>query len=78
MSTLTHVFSSVLGVPEESITPETSPQNTPAWDSLNAIILITEIEHALDLRFEYAEAMEVKNFADVLKLVASKGKDAYA
>ena len=78
MSTLTHIFSSVLGVPEEKVTPELAPANTPSWDSLNAIILLTEIEKALDTRFEYDEAMKITCFADVLKLVASKGKDPYA
>ena len=78
MSKLTNIFSSVLGVPEASVTPELSPQNTPTWDSLNAIILLTEIESAFDARFSYDEAMNIKNFGDVLTLVASKGKDPHA
>ena len=78
MSQLTHIFSSVLGVDEKAVDPSMSPQNTPSWDSLNAIILITEIEKAFDMRFEYDEAMAVKNFADVCKLLSSKGKDPYA
>jgi acyl carrier protein len=75
MSKLTHIFSSVLGVPEAKVTAELSPANTASWDSLNAIILLTEIEKAFDTRFEYKEAMAIKNFGDVEKLVASKGKD---
>lgn len=78
MSKLTHIFSSVLGVEESAVTPALSPENTPSWDSLNAIILLTEIEKAFDARFEYAEAMGIKNFGDVEKLVASKGKDPHA
>ena len=78
MSKLTHVFASVLGVPEEKVTAELSPQNTPAWDSLNAIILLTEIEKAFDVRFEYAEAMAIKDFGGACSLVASKGKDPHA
>lgn len=72
------IFASVLGVDEVSITPETSPQNTPQWDSLNAIILITEIEKAFGIRFSYDEAMAVKNFGDAITLVGSKGVDANA
>ncbi len=78
MSKLTHIFSSVLGVEESRVTPALSPQNTPSWDSLNAIILLTEIEKAFDARFEYDEAMGIKDFGDVLKLVESKGKDPHA
>ena len=78
MSKLTHIFSSVLGVDETAVVPSLSPANTAAWDSLNAIILLTEIEKAFDTRFEYDEAMSIKNFGDVEKLVASKGKDPHA
>lgn len=78
MSKLTNIFSSVLGVDEKTVTPELSPHNTSAWDSLNSIILLTEIEKAFDVRFAYDEAMAIKNFGDVLKLVASKGKDPHA
>lgn len=73
MSKLTHIFSSVLGVPEAEITPEFSPQTVSAWDSLNAIILLTEIEKAFDMKFDFNEAMEIKNFSDVLVLIESKG-----
>lgn len=66
------VFASVLGVDKGTINGDTSPGNTPAWDSMNAIILITEIEKAFGIRFNYDEAMGVKNFTDVLNLVKSK------
>ena len=75
MSILTRIFSSVLGLDEAAVTPTLSPESTPSWDSLNAIILLTEIEKALDTRFEYEEAMAIKNFGDVRALVASKGKN---
>ncbi len=77
MSTLTRIFSSVLGIPEEEVTPTLSPQTISAWDSLNAIILLTEIEKAFKTKFSYEEAMAVKNFGDVLELVASRGGDPH-
>lgn len=73
MSKLTKIFSDVLGVDETKVTPTLSPENTSSWDSLNAIILLTEMEKALNIRFDYDEAMSIKNFADVLELVKSKG-----
>ncbi len=77
MSKLTHIFASVLGIEESAITAELSPENTETWDSLNAIILLTEIEKAFDTRFEFEEAMNIKNFGDVTALVSSKHKDPY-
>lgn len=77
MDRLKHVFASVLGISKDSITPELSPQTTPTWDSLNAIVLITEIEKEFSVTFAYAEAMGVKNFGDVVALVQSKGIDLH-
>ena len=72
MDILKKIFSSVLGIDVEKITPDTSPENTSSWDSLNAIVLITEIEKAFSVKFAYDEAMGVKNFGDVIILVKSK------
>lgn len=77
MSKLTHVFSSVLGIDEAEVVADLSPKNNSAWDSLNAIILITEIEKIYETRFDYEEAMAIKNFGDVLALIASKGMDPH-
>ena len=68
------VFARVLNMEESQITSELSPQNTPAWDSLNAIVLVTEIEKAYDVKFDYDEVMAIKNFADAEKLLIQKGK----
>ena len=75
MSILTTIFSRILGVKEEEVISDLSPENTPSWDSLNAIILVTEIEKAFAVKFSFDEAMAVKNFYDVGKLVEAKGKD---
>jgi acyl carrier protein len=72
MNRLKDIFASVLGIGPETITPGTSPENTPSWDSLNAIVLITEIEKAFDVKFSYDEAMGVRNFGEVVALVKSK------
>jgi len=72
MDKLKKIFSSALGVDISKVTPELSPKNTPSWDSLNAIILITEIEKAFNVRFAYDEAMAVKDFGDAVALVKSK------
>ncbi len=73
MSKLTSIFSSILNIPEEKITGEISPENTPTWDSLNAIILVTEIEKAYNIKFTYDEVMAVKNFGGAVNLIKSKG-----
>ncbi|MBI3627216.1 MAG: acyl carrier protein [Candidatus Sungbacteria bacterium] len=78
MSKLSHIFSSILGIDESRITPDLSPNNTSSWDSLNAIILLTEIEKAFATKFDFNEAMSIKNFGDVTQLIESKGLNPHA
>jgi acyl carrier protein len=73
MEKLKNIFSNVLGVGMEKINDALCPENTPSWDSLNAIVLITEIEKGFGMTFLYEEAMAVKNFGDVINLLKSKG-----
>jgi acyl carrier protein len=73
MDALKKIFSSVLNVPASSITDALSPETAESWDSLNAIILLTEIEKAFKLKFTFDEAMAIKNFGEVVALVRSKG-----
>jgi acyl carrier protein len=75
MSRLTKIFSAILNINEGEVVPALSPENTPAWDSLNAIILVSEIEKAFNIKFNYDEVMSVKNFSDALSLIKSKGGD---
>ena len=63
----------MLGIDEAKVSLTLSPENTPSWDSLNAIVLVSEVEKALEVKFTYDEVMSVKTFADVVDLVKSKG-----
>ena len=73
MDTLKHIFSSVLAIDVLDVVESLAPENTPSWDSLSAIILITEIEKAFAVHFTFDEAMAVKNFGDAVALITSKG-----
>ncbi|MDO8521039.1 MAG: acyl carrier protein [bacterium] len=78
MSKLTKIFSAVLGIDEAKVTLALSPENTPSWDSLNAIVLVSEVEKALNVKFGYDEVMSIKDFSGVVELVKSKGGDTDA
>ena len=73
MDTLKHIFSSVLNMPASSIVDTLSPDTVETWDSLNAIILLTEIEKTFKVKFTFDEAMSIKNFGEAVALVRSKG-----
>ena len=73
MDTLKNIFSSVLNLPASAITDTLSPETAESWDSLNAILLLTEIEKSFAIKFAFDEAMAIKNFGEVVALVRSKG-----
>jgi len=67
------VFSEVLGVAADTITDDTSPDNTPQWDSMAAMNLVVAIEDEFDVRLSTAEIVSMRNVAIVKKVLAAKG-----
>lgn len=67
------VFSDVLGVPIESISDETSPENTPQWDSLQAMNLVVALEAAFDVRLSTKEIISMRTVGLVRKVLRNKG-----
>ena len=67
------VFSTVLKVPPDSISDETSPENTPQWDSLSAIDLVLAIEDEFQIKLTTREIVAMRNVALVKQVLRSKG-----
>jgi acyl carrier protein len=67
------VFSEVLRVPIESISDDTSPENTPQWDSLQAMNLVVALEAAYDVRLSTREIVSMRTVGLVCKVLRSKG-----
>jgi acyl carrier protein len=67
------LFSEVLDVPVEKITDETSPQNTPEWDSLQNMNLVVALEAALGIRFATKEIISMKSVWMVREILKARG-----
>ena len=67
------VFAEVLDIPVESITDETSPENTPQWDSLQSMNLVLALEGAFNLRLSTKEIISMRTIGIVRKVLRSKG-----
>ena len=59
------VLSKVLEVKPESITDETSPENTPSWDSFNGLLLVSELEEVFSVHFSMEEVYAVTKVKDI-------------
>ncbi len=65
MEKLKIILSKVLEIDPATITDETSPQNTPSWDSFNGLLLVTELEKGFGVKFTIDEVVAVKNVSDI-------------
>jgi len=63
------VFRKTLDKPDLIITDSTSPKDLKKWDSLNHVILISEIEKFFNIRFGLQDMLESGNVGDICKTI---------
>ena len=68
-----NTMSAILGVPVSQITEDSSPDNLPQWDSINAINLCLGIEEEFETQLTDSEIAEMKTFALIKQTLISKG-----
>jgi len=66
-------LSSVLKIEEDKITDETSPDNTPTWDSFNAMLLVTALESEFNVKFTAGDIVGVRNVGDIKESLKRHG-----
>ena len=67
------VFSAILELPAERVTPDLSPQTCEKWDSLNQIHLINAIEEEFEFVMNFEDQMRMLSFAIALEIVSHDG-----
>jgi acyl carrier protein len=70
---LTQLFADGLGVQPERITEATSPENTPEWDSLAAMTLVSLIEDGFAVRLSTRDMMRMRTVALARDVLRAKG-----
>lgn len=66
------IASDVLGLPVADITPDTSMETAPNWDSVQHLNLVLALEQALGLTFEPEELDQMKSIRQIVTLVERK------
>jgi len=56
---LMDIISRVLDIEVETVTDETSPENTASWDSYNALLMVSELEEVFNVQFSMEEVYAV-------------------
>ena len=67
------LFAKVLKMDVNIINDETSPHNTPQWDSLSTMLLVAELEDCFDVSFSTEEIMAIKSVAIVREILQKRG-----
>jgi acyl carrier protein len=70
---LRELVGTVLDVPTEEITDDSSPLSVPTWDSLNHLKLIVAIEEEFGVRFTAPEVVDIACYSDLRQALARKG-----
>ena len=67
------VFSKIFKLPESEINESVSRDNTVEWDSLNHLILLTQIEKEFKIKFTASDTIKIKSFKDIINILKEKG-----
>ena len=67
------LFADGLGVPADSLSDDTSPDNTPQWDSLAAMTLVSLIEDQYQVELSTRDIMKMQTVGLARAVLTSKG-----
>ena len=73
MEALKKIVAKVLNV-DESKVDELTMDNAEQWDSFNHLLLISEIEKQLGIKFSIHEVENIKSFKGLSEIVGNKDK----
>ena len=74
MDSLKQIVSRVLNMDISRINEKVSRSSTEEWDSFNHLMLISEIEKELKVKFTMLEVEQIKTFKELQEAISRKGK----
>jgi acyl carrier protein len=69
---LTVIFRSVFNDQSINLTNEVTANDVENWDSLTHMLLITEIENTLSIKFRLKELNKMRNVGDMIEIISTK------
>jgi len=74
MEQLKKIVAKVLNVDESKVDDDLTMDNAEQWDSFNHLLIISEIEKEMGVKFSIQEVEKIKSFKDLKEVVSNKGK----
>ncbi|OGJ46725.1 hypothetical protein A2483_00905 [Candidatus Peregrinibacteria bacterium RIFOXYC2_FULL_33_13] len=56
----------------KNLPPDLSMQNTPEWDSLKHLQLLTEIEKTFNIEIDFRDSLKMTSVKEIEELIKSK------
>lgn len=72
LEALNGIFRHVLKNESLNLTETTTAHDVDGWDSLTNMLLISEVEKAFGVRFNFREIVKMKNVGDLCAAIANK------
>lgn len=69
---LERIFKEVFNNPNIKLTEELTAHDVESWDSLSHMLLLTEIEDELNVKFKLKELSKMNNVGDLIEIILSK------
>ncbi len=66
------IIADILQLNPSSVTFDTSPENTSAWDSFAHLAILSEVEVEYGLSFDFEEMFEINSVATLLDMLNKK------
>ena len=73
-NTLLELIAGTLGVPPSEVTEASNITNTPKWDSLRQVMLMTELETSFGIELGDQEMLEATSVAAIREVLMAHGK----
>jgi acyl carrier protein len=72
LATVKGIAAVLFDVPKSKITPDMSPATVEAWDSVQQLNLMLELEQAFGVKLEPEDIEQVRTIGDAVQLVERK------
>jgi acyl carrier protein len=73
MKSLTKIVGEILDINPKKLDKNSSARNVPTWDSVNNLIIISEVEKEYTVKITISEVYKLKNLGDFFNLLKQKG-----
>lgn len=70
---LSRLLADVTGAPSEKLGPQSTPANTPGWDSVANLSFMVSVEEEFGVEILTNEAMQIRSLGDMAQLLRQKG-----